>query len=238
MIHHLQTIRDRWDDLHESLATPTHVSWPPAGLTTYLRDLEDADRTPEERQQLAAMAAAEHADRRGDAPGPRPVPLSVRIFDTMRTVERDLVDLADQVAADIQRPVIPAATGRGWTDDVHRTAVLLSARDSADRTRWHYTGTRTAPLAAAWLIARLTGAPGPFRPLTLAHRERIARIAEINAERVERALGLARREVQVDRPCPRCLGELVIDGGDGEPPAVQCVACGRTWSLTPPGAIG
>lgn len=203
---HLQAVVDNWPDLQRAVTTKPHDAWPPASVNQYLRGLDEYD------------------------PADRNAPLRLHILDTARTVELALVELADQVAADVQRPIFSCAIGRGWSDEIHRAAVLLAAKDSADQRRWQYHGTRTAPQAATWLTTRLTGEDGPFRPLNDLHRARITTIAADAAERVSHALGTGRRTHPLTQPCPHCREEqLQIQGGDGQPPAVKCTACGRTW---------
>ena len=198
----LLTVR-HWDDLQALRTSRPHDAWPPPSLQTYLRTIEEYDPTD------------------------RSAPVRLHITDTIRTVEAALVDCADQIAAEVQRPVIGATLGRGWTDEAHKAAVLLSARDSADPSRWRLVGTRTAPEAASWLCGRIQGAGGPFRPLTIAHRERIAVVAAGAAERVEHALGITRRAAPTGHTCA-CGGQLILHGGDGNPPANICDTCQAT----------
>ncbi|WP_069887061.1 hypothetical protein [Streptomyces luteocolor] len=60
-----------------------------------------------------------------------------------------------------------------------------------DPRRRRYTGQRTAPYAALWLLARIERAGGPFTPLTDPQRSRIGAVAAGAAEHVERALDIA-----------------------------------------------
>ncbi|MGW7085043.1 hypothetical protein ACWGH2_16345 [Streptomyces sp. NPDC054871] len=214
----LDTITDRWAALQEATGTRTVTSWPPAmGISRLISE--------EEHQELLD----ELADTAPDAPGPRPVPVDVDILDVMTVIERELCELVDQLAGQIQRPVLVVATGRGWSDDLHRQAALLAAKDSADPRRWRYSGHRDAPTAAEWLACRIADQPGPFRRLTDGEREAVGRAAARCAERIRRVLGDARRTEPVPQPCPHCRGQLVVEGGDGAPPLVRCEDCGRTW---------
>lgn len=202
-VQNLQLITRHWGDLHALRTARPHDAWPPPSLQTYLRTVDEYD------------------------PADRSAPVRLHVVDTIRAVEGALTDLADQTAATAQRPVIHAPTaGQGWSDDAHRQALLLAARDAADPRRWHYTGARTAPAAAIWLCARLLADPGPFRRLTDGQRERIALIAAGAADRVQHALGTARRTAPLGRDCA-CGGGLLLEGGDGQPPVVRCEACGR-----------
>ncbi|MFD4934472.1 hypothetical protein [Streptomyces virginiae] len=202
----LDLIATHWTDLHQLRTARPHDAWPPASLQAYLRTVEEYD------------------------PADRSAPVRLHVIDTIRTVELVLIPLADRVAARVQRPVINTATGRGWSDDLHRQAALLSAKDSANPARWQYLGVRTGRQAAAWLAARLRAVPGPFRPLNLREVEEIERAAEGAAERVEHALGIRRRTVGTGRPCG-CGTELLLEGGDGRPPTLVCPACERTLTL-------
>lgn len=219
---HLQTVIRHWPDLQDMLDTPTVVNWPPSGLRSYLRDLEAVDR---------AELAAERADTDPSALGESAAPLRIHVLDTMRTVEGALLRLADITASRIQRPALTVGlTGRGWVDEAQLAAVALARRDREDPRRWSYQTQRDATTAANWLMARLTGQPGPFRSLTDDHLRHISRVAEAAAERVERTLGTTRQARTLPDPCPHCRGALEILGGDGTPPAVKCTACGRSWT--------
>lgn len=220
----LTTIATRWTDLHNALTTTGGASWPPAGrMNDYLNGLDAADA-----EEVAARWALRDLERSPEQLGETRAPIRLHIHDTMRTVEAALVELADQIAADVQRPVIAAPINRGWSDEIHRTVALLSAKDSADTRRWGYVGTdrRTAPYAALWLLGRHEGGPGPFRKISLMHRERIDRIAAEAGARVEQALQLTRHSQPLAQTCT-CGGQLHLDGGDGAPPAIRCPSCGR-----------
>ncbi|MFI9824447.1 hypothetical protein ACIHFC_28945 [Streptomyces sp. NPDC052013] len=219
---HLDTITERWNALQEAAGTRTVTTWPPAmGITRLM--------TEEERQEQAA----ERADTNPDAPGPRPTPVNVDVLDVMTTIETGLVTTADWLAERIQRPAFRAPTGRGWSDDVHKAAVLLAAKDAADPRRWKFTGQRDAPTAAEWLSLRMRDQPGPFRALDTGERDAVASVARMSAEMIARTLGEQRRATPLPHPCPQpCGGQLVVEGGDGTPPLVRCEDCGRTWTDT------
>ncbi|GAA2392028.1 hypothetical protein [Streptomyces coeruleofuscus] len=172
--------------------------------------------TEEERQEQAA----DRADTNPDAPGPRPTPVDVYV---LMTIETGLVTTADWLAERVKRPAFRAATGQGWSDDVHRQVVLLAAKDSADPRRWKFTGQRSAPEAAEWLSLRFRNSPGPFRTLAEGERQAVENVARMGAELIRRTLGEARRTEAVPHPCPLpCGGQLVVEGGDGAPPVVRC----------------
>jgi len=223
-IGHLDAITGRWPTLEERAGDRPTTTWPPAmGIARLISD--------EERQELAD----ERADTNPDAPGPRPAPVDVDVLDIMALIENGLVTTVDWLAERIQREPLRAPAGRGWDDEVHRTAVLLAAKDAANPARWRFTGRRTAAAAATWLAARLRNEPGPFRKLDEGERQAVENVAAMAGELLRRALGDARRTKTVPHPCPMpCGGQLVVEGGDGEPPVVRCEECGRTWTEKAP----
>lgn len=221
---HLTVITTHWGDLEDALPNTTPGTAYGIGLRAYLDHLVSAERpTVEElREARGWQRAGTHSI------GERPVPISLRVHDTMRAVERALLATADHIAHQVQRAPLTVDTGRGWTDATHREAALLAARDAADPARWSYTNpkSRTAPLAAVWLQHRLDGAPGPFRALHIQQHDRIRTVAAGAAQRVLAALDMARRTQTAPQPCPHCRGTLRIEGGDGRPPSVRCRDCG------------
>ncbi|MGW4728883.1 hypothetical protein ACWEQC_06830 [Streptomyces shenzhenensis] len=219
-VGHLDTVVDRWPALQERAGTRPTTSWPPAmGVARLMSE--------EERQEHAA----ERADTAPDAPGPRPAPVDVNVLDVMTTVDTGLVTAADWLASRIQREPIKTPTGKGWGDEAHKAVVLLAAKDAADPARWKLTGQRSAPAAARWLAGRLANRPGPCRQLDNGERQAVAEVARMASELMRRVLGDARRMTPVPQPCPApCGGQLVVEGGDGEPPVVRCEDCGRTWA--------
>ncbi|MGI5196554.1 hypothetical protein ACQEVY_23380 [Streptomyces sp. CA-288835] len=219
----LDTITERWTTLQEAAGTRPTTTWPPTmGISRLMSD--------QERQELVT----ERADTNPDAPGPRPTPVDVDVLDVMTIIETGLSTTADWLASRIQRPVMNAPTGRGWSDNLHRQVVLLAAKDAADPRRWRIAGTVDAPAAAEWLSLRVRGEPGPFRALTEEEHTAVANVAAMGAELIRRTLGEARRTQPVPEPCPApCGGQLVIEGGDGQPPLVRCEDCGRKWTEAP-----
>ncbi|GAA4706208.1 hypothetical protein [Streptomyces youssoufiensis] len=238
-LHH---IISRWGDLHDALTDQQARQWPPVmGIS---RLVWDDDQREAHR--------AERLDTNPDAPGPRPMPISADILDTIREIEGALVHCADVIAAEIQRPAMgPAPRGAGWTPAEVARRDQLAADDAADLRRWPWpsrgadaegrrvrperaTGLeyrRTAPDAAAWLAARIDAAPGPFLPLGGIRAARIGRVATWAATRLDTALREARRTTSAGRPCPACRSDrLEVHGGDGQPPTVRCADCGRTWT--------
>jgi hypothetical protein len=221
---HLTTIVTRWPDLTDALTTRQNREWPPAMGITRILDRDDrAERAAQER-----LERREYGDRLA-ALGASPAPIDLNIVDVMRDVEQQLVYLADITAAEIQRPAMAHAPAN-WLPIEQERRNRLADQDAADPRRWRYPGHRSAIYAAAWLAARLEQQPGPFLPLGSLRADRITRVAAQAAEQVERALAIARRAERLDRPCPACRGVLVVEGGDGQPPAVRCEGCG--WSRT------
>ncbi|MGW5408996.1 hypothetical protein [Streptomyces spiralis] len=222
---HLQTVINHWPDLQQSLATNQADSWPPVMGIARLADHLRAD---DDRQQLRAL------ERSPDQIGTTAAPLRIRILDTMRTLDEQLVDVADQIASSIQRAPASPIRSTGPGDDVALQLATLILKDTHDARRWSFTDPRlrTAPFAAAWLLARYEDAPGPFRRVSGVHRDQITTAARHAALQVHEALEMARRTQVLDRPCPHCRGVLRIEGGDGTLPAVRCKGCGRTWTDT------
>ncbi|MER7047746.1 hypothetical protein ABT391_23170 [Streptomyces jumonjinensis] len=222
---HLQSIAQLWPDLQDALGGRTQSTWPPVTLHAYLAAL-DAEEIEAAHHRAAALRQLE---RSPDQIGVRPVPIRLAVHDTMRMVETVLVQLADQIAANIQRSPLTDAP-RSWpaADRARRDALARADREHPHR--WRYTGTRTAPQAALWLWARVEQIPGPCRPLTAQHQQRIATIAQGAADRIERVLDTGTRTAVLDAPCPDCSGRLTVTGGAGTTPIAHCTSCGRTWT--------
>ncbi|WP_189552645.1 hypothetical protein [Streptomyces lavendofoliae] len=189
---------------------------PAARMSDYLRQLDDLDA-----EETEAACRRKTADRAADLTaiplGARPVPIRLSILDTQRTVEKALLALADQVAADTHRAPLPvrpssfaASTPRHWRQQ-HRVS-------------------RNAPTAALWLQARLLETPA----LSEIRVQQITFVAAGAAHRIDRALNLARLQTPLNRPCPQCAAPdgLFIEGGDGTEPAVWCAHC--SWRRTAP----
>ncbi|MFD8254952.1 hypothetical protein [Streptomyces werraensis] len=218
---HLTVVIRHWPDLQDALGAPTIHHGFGIGLRSHLAALTDlADR--------ALARAAERADSAPDAPGERPAPLRTTILDTMTEVETALVDCADQLAAEIQRTPMSRAP-RDWPAADRARRDQLADQDANDPRRWKWTGKRTAPYAALWLYARLTQAGGPFVPLTDRHRETVAGVARVSAERVERALDIAAQSRTLEQRHD-CGGRIDVHGGEGRQPLAHCTGCGRIWT--------
>ncbi|WP_327376220.1 hypothetical protein OG393_21075 [Streptomyces sp. NBC_01216] len=197
----LRRIARLWPDLQTALGTPTTTTWPPASLRTYLNALDHHDRT-----ETAGLRALE---RSPDQLGNRPVPVNLRIMDTMRTVEAALHETATQIAATNQYSV--------KTSHLHR---------------WQYTGRpRGAAETALWLSARADGVFWPGRALSEPQKRHLSRVATEALRRVEQALDLATdtRELSPQHACP-CGGRIIITGGAGDTPTARCRHCGAWWT--------
>ncbi|WP_329424026.1 hypothetical protein [Streptomyces sp. NBC_01268] len=199
----LQTIATLWPDLDNALGDRTQHAWPPPQLRSYLDALSHHDPT-----DAAALRALE---RSPDQLGTRPVPVNLRIMDTMRAVEAALHETADQIASARQDP-----------DDTFRNHPH----------RWHFTGTRPgAAWTALWLSARAEGRFWPGRALTEPQERHLGHVAREALHRVETALDLAHgtRELSPNHTC-QCGGRIVITGGAGDQPTARCRSCGAWWT--------
>ena len=222
---HFKTVINHWTDLTDALGTNQADTWPPVMGIARLHDHLRATEAAVEQRAL---------ERSPDQIGASAAPLRIAILDTMTELDRRLVEVADGIAGAVQRmpttrvPIRVAGPG----DDIALQLRTLILTDEADARRWSFTDPRrrTAPYAAAWLLARHDGAPGPFAKLTGVHQDQIASAAAWAASQIEQALEMTRKAQVLERPCPHCRGVLRIEGGDGQAPAVRCRGCGRTWS--------
>lgn len=232
----LATVIHHWRDLNDALGTPGKTTWFGTGLRSYLAALDDQQAEAEHTRALALRLL----ERDPTQLGQRPIPLRVTVLDTMQAVHADLLECADAIAELVQRdpmkppPAKRAAVAhtweerRAWQDHARQHEAAL--RDRNDPRRWKWTGQRpAAPYAALWLLGRVQGSPGPFRPLTDQQREQIAGVARSCAQRVEKALDIAAEIAPITKPCPDCEGPIELHGGAGAPPVARCTDCGRTW---------
>lgn len=227
---HLKLVIHHWRDLVEALGGRSAPTWPPAGrMSDHIRNTADLDE-----QQLAderARALELRTLERDPAQiGERPIPIRLPIHETMRIVHTDLIDCADAIAGSVQRPVM-GLLPEGYPKADRDRRELLVMQDRRDPRRWSWTSTRpAAPLVALWLLGRVQGSPGPFRPLTGPQLDHISSVARGCALRVEDALDVGERRATLARPCPDCGGRLQLHGGAGAPPVARCTACGHVWS--------
>ena len=208
---HLATIVGLWPLLADAVGARPQTDWPPAMGISRMRGPDEAGD-----------------GRIGDV---RPLPINVDVHDAMTAITEQLVELADQIAAETQRPAMSHAP-RGWPAADRQRRDELADQDAADPRRWRYVGTRSAPAAAQWLAHRIDATPGgPFAPLSLQHLHAIERAATGAADRIEQLLRIARRTTATGRTHDGCGGDLMVSGGDGGDPAVECADCGRHWTL-------
>ncbi|QCX80613.1 hypothetical protein C9F11_35150 [Streptomyces sp. YIM 121038] len=192
-VTHLRTIALRWADLDEAVGAPATAATLDVGSRGHLARLDQLD--PERLELEYARHQAAHLrtlERGPDQAGEHPAPVRLAVLDTMRAVEDALVGCADQTAAVVQRSP-RAYAPRSWPAADRARRDQLARADALDLRRWRYTGCRTAPYAALWLLARVTRAAGPFTALPEWEERRIAAVAEGAAECVERALDIAAR---------------------------------------------
>lgn len=223
----LLAIREQWGDLLAAIARPPAADWPPRDSRAYI-DGHLADQVDDEHQ----------AD---DDPAPgrtpltlrqHPAPLNLTALDAALDVERDLFDLADQLAAQAQRPV---RTGR----DRHGRFIRDEA-DAADPARWTCAyhrdagpadavghGSRAYGLhwAAVWVEGRLLGEDVDGDLFTAVPARVIDEAAAVVSQArrtVERALGRDGRTTDLPEPCPWCGGALAARTRSGGEPLVMC----------------
>ncbi|MEU8537124.1 hypothetical protein [Streptomyces parvulus] len=238
---HLRTVALHWTDLHEAAGQPTQVGAFGLGLRGYLARLDaaDAEQIEYEAHQAAHLRSLE---RDPIQLGERPVPVRLHILDTMRAVEAALIACADDIAHQAQRAPIAGPTARRTATHPYLTQreadidaadrarrQQLAHADLVDPRRWRYTGRRTAPYAALWLLARVERKPGPCRRITEDEERRIGNVAAGAAERIERALDIAAQQRTLSTPCA-CGGQIDIHGGEGRVPVAHCTGCGRIWT--------
>ncbi|WP_327169531.1 hypothetical protein [Streptomyces subrutilus] len=226
----LRTLITTWPDLRDALGDrPIHGAYG-LGLRGYLATLDqhDAEQTAYDR----AHAAHRRSQERDPAQlGDRPVPVSLRVYDTMRAVDAALAACAEVIASSVQTEPIPLP-GPEWpaNDRARRTAA--SRADLADPRRWRYRGrTPSAQHTALWLLARVEQRPGPFRPLSEQQERYIGGIARGALQRIEAVLDTAegRRALDDRHRCP-CGGTVEVYGGAGATPCAHCTGCGALWT--------
>jgi hypothetical protein len=229
----LRTIATTWADLNEALGAPATIGGFGRGLRAYMAALDETD--------LDAAAELRALERDPAQIGQRPIPIRLQVYATMRTVEAALTGCAAAVAEHVQRAPIAmpaprrAAVARTRADrvawDDHARRIRMAQQDAADPRRWKWTGTPpSAPYTALWLLARVEGKPGPFRPMQDAQHRHITAVAAEARARVERILDTGAEEAELSHPCPNCKGTIRVYGGAGTSPLANCADCGGVWT--------
>ncbi|MGZ9931949.1 hypothetical protein ACXNSR_18980 [Streptomyces sp. NC-S4] len=223
----LLAIREQWGDLLAAIARRPAAEWPPrdsrAHIDGHLADQADEDEHQDDEPAIGRtpLTLRQH-----------PAPVNLDALDAALDVERELFDLADQLAAQAQRPV---RTGR----DRHGRFVRDEA-DAADPARWTCTYHRDAGPAAAvapgsrahglhwaavWVEGRLLGEDvdtGLFRAVPARVIDEAAAVVSHARRKVERALGRDGRTTDLPEPCPWCGGDLAARTRAGGEPSVAC----------------
>ncbi|MFB7461699.1 hypothetical protein [Streptomyces sp. NPDC056188] len=223
----LAAVREQWGDLLTAISRRPRAEWPP-------RDNIAA---------LLAVPAAADDEPTGPTIGripltlrEHPAPLNLDALDAACQVERDLFELADRIAAAVQRPVrrrpdLSIVTGR---PPRRRPRMVVDRADRDDPARWIYAaptspGSRAYGLhwAAVWVEGRVCGEDTGdlFRSLPPLLLDEAAATARRARARVERALNRDGQPTPLDDPCPWCSGQLTAHTRSGDPHAAVIV-CG------------
>lgn len=201
----LRTVRELWGELLLAIETPPADVWPPRQLAHQLRP-DDGD---EQLVGRAPLVLREH-----------PAPLNVDALDTGITIERELFDLADLLAAVTQQHT-PLDHPRRWnyrsdtgpgsrSYGLHWAALYVEGRVLDEDTEPE-------------LLPDGTSTAAPFTPLPGHLLHEVRRTARRCAGRLLRTLGHDARTVPIpDRACPWCGGELALHTGPQQDPAVTC----------------
>ncbi|MFD4880028.1 hypothetical protein ACFWOB_42620 [Streptomyces sp. NPDC058420] len=211
----LAAVREQWGDLLAAIEQPPAVEWPPRECAGFLDQLAAAQTADD------PMAAEPAIGRVPLVLREHPAPLNLTALDAALSVERDLFDLTDAVAEQIQRPAVDEddrsnlARWRLATSRDIGPAVAASAGSRAYGLHW----------AAVWLEGRALDEPAGdlFRPIPDLLAEHVAGVAARARRTVERALNRDSRSTTLNYPCPWCGGPLTGVTQAGDVPAVFCV---------------
>jgi hypothetical protein len=189
--HDLAVVREHLGDLAAAVHCPPAPVWPPRQLSAHLRALADE------------QARAERLERGGIALVDTRAPLNLDAYETLTAVTEQLLDLADQVAGEVQH-----ARGddpRLWQfkhshpQGPHWAAVYVDGRLAGDDLGDGFSGMSDALIAIC------------------------ATVAEDCARRTLTVLGLDRRHTVIPgRGCPSCGQELTLHTDPDGPPSVTC----------------
>ncbi|WHM36298.1 hypothetical protein [Streptomyces sp. BPTC-684] len=218
----LAAVREQWGDLLAAIARPPAAEWPPRERRGFLDQLAAEDRADDEQAVEPILGRLPLTIRE------HPAPLNLDALDAAIEVERALFDLADHVAAAVQRPIRAAFP--------HRGRYVQDPGDASNPARWHYQapdspGSRTYGLhwAAVWIAGRALDededdADGLFAPTPAKLLDEVAATARTARRTVERALGRDGRTTDLADPCPWCGGQLTGHTQPGGEPGVTCSA--------------
>jgi hypothetical protein len=222
-VQQLRDIREQWGDLLHAITMPPAPVWPPVQPSVQHLAREDDDTPAVGRLPLVLRQ--------------HPAPANLTALDAAIGIETALFDLADRIAAAVQRP---------GPDDYAGT-------HPADPDRWHYAGVRRlgyrAPVstagsralglhwAACWISDRLaqtepTDLHGVVRGVLRDHAERVTSEAH---RLLLAALGRDGRDTVLADPCPWCHGVLTARTTSGDP-AAAVVTCDTGPTCTAPTA--
>ncbi|WP_405561899.1 hypothetical protein [Streptomyces sp. NBC_01180] len=217
---HLRSIREQWGDLLAAIEQPPAAEWPPRENREF-----DLPAPADLDDQLAAIGRMPLVLRE------HPAPLNLDALDAATDVERALFELADQIAAAVQRPVRRANVATITRSGQPFTRIVEDVSDRADPARWHYQaptspGSRAYGLhwAAVWIEGRILGEDtgGLFAHVPARLLDEAAAVTRSARRAVERALGRDGRTTTLGRACPWCGGQLAGRTRSGGEPSVTC----------------
>ncbi|NNJ04169.1 hypothetical protein HHX38_08480 [Streptomyces sp. PKU-MA01144] len=220
---HLLTLR--WNDLTNSLGTPTAGAWYGTGIRSQLADTRDPHEVLLAERDAAALRALE---RDPAQIGARPIPLRLDIVTAMDAITDTMRYCADVVAGSVQRaPMTVAPAGLTLTAGELARRRELAAADARDVRRWPIgTTTRSLESAVGWLTARVLAAPGPFRELGPGDHAAICGSTRSAIWIAEQALDRGvHATLALALPCPRCGGQVTMRGA-----AASCGGCRAAWT--------
>ncbi|MEU0037230.1 hypothetical protein [Streptomyces sp. NPDC006333] len=229
----LTAIREQWGDLLAAIDRAPAAEWPPRETRSFLNRAELGEHQADEDEPTGRSIGRPPLTIRE-----HPAPLNLPALDAALDVERALFELADTLAAAVQRPVrrvplyLAMQSPSGRTAPTLRPRIMADLADRNDPARWHYQaptspGSRAYGLhwAAVWIEGRVLGEDltrGLFRPLPLGLLDEAAAVARRARADVERALNRDGRTTAIATPCPYCGGELTGATQVGGEPFVWC----------------